>query len=359
MALDSLELAIRDRAVTAVVGPVGSGKSTLLRALSGRALSEGWTVDGRWRYRDRDLRAVWRASKPLFDASWVPQIRHGPAGEHPDPTEVASIRARLDGALFCGARVVLLDEPTRGLPAADQDDLVVRIREQATRGAAIVVSHDLEFTRRVADDVCLLCEGRLVAHRSADDFFDRPDEDLAAQFVRYGTCAQPAPLPEPPRHFYWLEAGRLAGMGRPGLMRELDDDLLAIASAGVNLLVSLTEDGLPMTRLRPFGIRGRHFPIRDMGVPGLSDTISLGHELAAAIERGQVVAIHCLAGLGRTGTILACLQVVRGLTAKEAISEVRRITPLAIQNEIQESFVRAFETRVSYLHTPDRGLHHG
>lgn len=359
MALDSLQFAIRDRAVTAVVGPVGSGKSTLLRALSGRALPEDWTIDGRWRYRERDLRAVWRASRPLSDVSWVPQLRHGPAGAHPDPAEVASIRARLDGALFCGARVVLLDEPTRGLPRADHDDLVARIREQATRGAVLVVSHDLEFTRRVADDVCLLCEGNLVAHRSADDFFDRPDEDLTAQFVRYGTCARPAPLPELPRHFYWVEPGRLAGMGRPGLMRELDDDLLAIASAGVTLLVSLTEDGLPMTRLRPFGIRGRHFPIRDMGVPGLSDMISLGHELAAAIERGQVIAIHCRAGLGRTGTILACLEVVRGLTAKDAIAQVRRITPLAIQNEIQESFVYAFETRVSYLHTPAGELRRG
>lgn len=343
--VDPLELSLRDGAVTAVVGPAGSGKSTLLRALSGRELPVGWQVGGRWQYRGRDLGPVWRGRTALRNVAWLPQLRNGPVGALSNPAQVAAVRARLDDALSGDASVVLLDEPTRGLPRAELDPLITRIRERATRGAAIVVSHDLSFTRSVADDVCLLCEGELIAHCTAREFFDRPREDLVAQFVRSGSCAQVAPPPALPRHFYWTLPGQLAGMGRPGLMQELDDDLFAIAHAGVDLLVSLTEDPLPRTRLRPFGIVGRHFPVSDRGVPLMSETVSLCRELLQAIDSGQRVAVHCRAGLGRTGTILACLSVCRGQRAQDAISQLRRLAPGSIQTDIQESFVHRLAAR--------------
>lgn len=241
--------------------------------------------------------------------------------------------------------MVLLDEPLRGLTDEDRGDLLRRLHQHAERGAAIVITHDLDFARRASDDVCLLCEGRVVAHRAAKDFFDRPEGDLERQFVEFGSCSLSPPEPSLPRHFFWLEEGSLAGMGRPGLLRELDDDLFAIAYAGVTLLVSLTEDPMPSVRLRPFGIHGRHFPIPDMGVPRFSDTLALCNELARALDRGEGVAVHCRAGLGRTGTILACLAVWMGARGEEAIDRVRQRAPRAIQTEEQEAFVFEFEAR--------------
>jgi hypothetical protein len=191
--------------------------------LSGRPPSEGFAIEGRWRYRGEPLDPRARASAPLSDVAWVPQLRHAPAEDF-EPPALAAAWARLEGALFCGARVVLLDEPERGLPKADRDALVERLREFARTGAVVVISHDLRFTRRVADDVCLLCEGELVALAPATEFFAPPEEALVRQFVREGTCSLPPSIPSLPRHFHWLAPGRLAGMGRPGLLRDMETE---------------------------------------------------------------------------------------------------------------------------------------
>lgn len=334
------DLELRDRRVVALVGPVGSGKSTLLRRLSGRPPSEGWSVAGSWCFRGAALE-----DHPLREVAWVPQLSHAPAHAMEGESSQATARARLDAALFCGAQVLLLDEPTRGLTSADRLDLERRLRAHASKGTAIVITHELDFARRVADEVCLLCDGEVVSHRPAAEFFDQPQDELEEQFVRYGTCSRPAPTPTLPRHFHWLEEDILGGMGRPGLLRDLDDDLFSIAYAGVTLLVSLTEDPLPTNRLRPFGLEGRHFPIPDMRVPRMSDAVALCHDLQRAIGRGEVVVVHCHAGLGRTGTILACLAVQRGLGAAEAIERVRAVARGSIQTEGQEAFVHAFEAR--------------
>ncbi|MEM9460656.1 MAG: protein-tyrosine phosphatase family protein [Myxococcota bacterium] len=340
LALRSVNLVIRDRAVTALVGPTGSGKSTMLRRMSGRPLSDGWSVAGRWSFRGRPL----PKRDPLGGVAWAPQIRNAPAGEFRDPHARQSAWARLDAALL-GGSVVLLDEPTRGLNAGDREALTKRVRMKAEAGAAVVISHDLRFVRDVADDVCLLCDGEMVAQLSADDFFAGKGSALIRQFVEQGTCARDPEPPVLPRYFHWHIPQRLAGMGRPGLMRELDDDLMAIAYAGVTDLVSLTEVPLPTSRLRPFGLAGRHFPIADMGIPGLGETLSLCHDLRRAMDRGRVVAVHCRAGLGRTGLIIASLAVCGGIGAAEAIAQARRIAPGSIQTQEQADFVVQMEAR--------------
>ena len=53
--------------------------------------------------------------------------------------------------------------------------------------------------------------------------------------------------------------------------------------------------------------------------------------------------MHCLAGLGRTGTVLAAWQVFEGITAEESLRRVRVIESQYVQSELQESILFAYE----------------
>ena len=59
--------------------------------------------------------------------------------------------------------------------------------------------------------------------------------------------------------------------------------------------------------------------------------------------RGCAVGVHCMAGRGRTGTMIACYLVSQGMSAEDAIAEVRRARPGSIQTEAQEQAVRRLQ----------------
>lgn len=334
---EGLSWRLPERAVTVLLGPAGTGKSALLRGLSGHALPSGWSYAGSWRYRGVELR---RGSPPA-DSCWLPQTSRL-------PLEAPETRAprRWEQAFAGGASTLLLDEPTRGESAASVEALATRLRDHAQHGAAVVVTHDLAFARRVADRAGLICAGRLVSEAEARTFFEAPPDELTRRFLEQGNCwPGPAPAVSLPSHFRWVLPGRLAGMGRPGLLGPVEADLEAIALAGVTQLVTLTEEPLPAALLSPFGLRARHFPVRDMGVPALHTTAGLCREVERAMAHGAV-ALHCHAGLGRTGTLLAAVLVWLGREPDRAIAELRALGRSYVQNRAQEDFVRRFAASV-------------
>lgn len=320
--LRDLDVVIADRRITVLVGPGGAGKSTLLHALSGRRLPGDLELTGSWRLHDA-IRSRWQP----HDIFLLAQRRSGVSG------------GTWRDALASQASVLLLDEPCAGA-AAELEELAACIRAEHARRTVVLATHHMSFTRAIADDVVLLCGGTIDCAVPATTFFGEPPTPMAQRIISQGNCWPSGDLAS---HFKWVSPS-LAGMARPGLARDLDRDLAAIAAAGIQLVVSLTEEPLPPDALDRHGLANLHFPVRDMSVPALDDTRALCETIARRLATGSGgVVVHCHAGLGRTGTILAAQLVHAGRGAGDAIRAVRTAIRNAIQTAEQEEFVHRYE----------------
>ena len=131
-------------------------------------------------------------------------------------------------------------------------------------------------------------------------------------------------------------------MRRPGSHRALDADLKELKAMGVAAIVSLTEVSLDRETLDAAEITHIHIPIRDFQPPTLSDIRETISFIQSCLSQEKPVAVHCLAGLGRTGTILACWLVTDGLDPESAIDRVRSFRPGSVETLEQERSVYAF-----------------
>lgn len=266
----------------------------------------------------------------------------------PRPTTKSEWSVLMDRLTASSARVWLLDEPTAEAPETYVEGFKTFLREARSSRDIVLVSHDQSLVRECADVVCILGDGQLEMHDASRLFAD-PVSPLASAYVRTGTSWLGA-LPEPPglpTHFHWVLEDRLGGMGRPGLNRDIEDDLAALGRADVKVLISLTEAPLPANMLRAFGIEARHFPIRDMGFPPSTPAARLCKFVETRLKAGDRVVFHCHAGLGRTGTMLAATLVWMGADAGDAIARVRTVNPGFIQTVEQERFLQRFQVDVS------------
>lgn len=163
----------------------------------------------------------------------------------------------------------------------------------------------------------------------------------------------------------WLPPELLAPPGKLGVSRTpgsagrpRDVDLDGFLAAGVDTVYCLQQEhefGLlpePETleeraaAVQSRGMRFVHAPIVDMDVPSPDRLAAMVDEVQSELAAQRTIVVHCWAGLGRAGTVVACTLVARGLTAQLAVARLRSLRPGAVQSLVQERAIRAFAARL-------------
>lgn len=220
--LKDVSLSVGKGEVVVVIGPSGSGKSTLCRAInrletidSGEILIEGQPLpeEGRELAAMRaELGMVFQSFNLFAHMSILQNVTIGPievlglpkaeaeerAMELLERVGVASqahkVPAQLSGgqqqrvaiarSLAMHPKAMLFDEPTSALDPEMINEVLDVMVDLARRGMTmIVVTHEMNFARRIADRVVFMADGAIVEEGAPDEFFDHPTTQRARDFL--------------------------------------------------------------------------------------------------------------------------------------------------------------------------------
>lgn len=220
--LKDVSLSVGKGEVVVVIGPSGSGKSTLCRAInrletidSGEILIEGKSLpqEGRELAAMRaELGMVFQSFNLFAHMSILQNVTLGPvevlglskaeaeqrAMGLLDRVGVASqankVPAQLSGgqqqrvaiarSLAMHPKAMLFDEPTSALDPEMINEVLDVMVDLARQGMTmIVVTHEMNFARRVADRVVFMADGAIVEEGTPDAFFDHPQSQRARDFL--------------------------------------------------------------------------------------------------------------------------------------------------------------------------------
>jgi len=135
-----------------------------------------------------------------------------------------------------------------------------------------------------------------------------------------------------PTFFTWVSGTSLAASGRPYSKSQVD----WLRENGITAILSLTEEPLPSEWT--VGLETKHISMKDHAPVSHAD-MQLGADyIAKAISEGKAVLVHCLAGKGRTGSVLAAYMMsYQGKKATKALEELRSKRPGSVEFPQQQN----------------------
>ena len=220
--LKDINLEVDRGEVLVVIGPSGSGKSTMCRTInrletidSGEILIEGEPLpaEGKDLTKMRaELGMVFQSFNLFAHMTILENVTLGPIevlGMKKDEAEKVAmdllarvgvaeqahkVPAQLSGgqqqrvaiarSLAMHPKAMLFDEPTSALDPEMINEVLDVMVELAREGMTmIVVTHEMNFARRVADRVIFMADGQIVETGSPDEFFDHPKTERARDFL--------------------------------------------------------------------------------------------------------------------------------------------------------------------------------
>ena len=220
--LRDVSLSVRKGEVVVIIGPSGSGKSTLCRSInrletidSGEILLEGAPIPQEGK-KLAELRArigmVFQSFNLFAHMSVLDNITLAPVdvlrkGRKEAREEALQLlervgvrdqadkvpaqlsggqqqRAAIARSLAMHPKVMLFDEPTSALDPEMIQEVLNVIAELAKEGMTmLIVTHEMNFARRVADRVIFMDGGQIVEENTPDRFFSNPESQRARDFL--------------------------------------------------------------------------------------------------------------------------------------------------------------------------------
>lgn len=220
--LKDINLSVKKGEVVVIIGPSGSGKSTLCRTInrletidSGEILIEGTRIpeEGKELARLRaQIGMVFQSFNLFAHKSIIDNVMLGPRDVlHVSKqqareegmrllkrvgvdTQAAKMPAQLSGgqqqrvaiarSLAMHPKAMLFDEPTSALDPEMIGEVLDVMTELAKEGMTmVVVTHEMNFARRVADRIIFMDAGKIIEENTPEEFFTHPKTERAQNFL--------------------------------------------------------------------------------------------------------------------------------------------------------------------------------
>lgn len=224
--LKGIDLNIEKGNVVVIIGPSGSGKTTFLRCLNiletpttGSVSISGQELDFSKKTNKKDIVSFRRLTGMVFQnyqlfphMTAIENVMEGPIQVKGESKEDASNKAKillekvglsdkldfypaqLSGgqqqrvgiarAMAMEPEVMLFDEPTSALDPELVGEVLKVMKDLASEGMTmVIVTHEMNFAREVADEVIFIDGGVIVEHGDPEDIFGNPKEERTKQFL--------------------------------------------------------------------------------------------------------------------------------------------------------------------------------